>query len=113
MRAGHQTQSRNRQSKESSNEGQEKRVALDSLSDLRRQDADQGVSRHRAGQVSALLQKMQKGNPDRRSPAENGREQRSRRLTKRQLPKTGKLPLFMYYFADRLCLFSGGPQGLP
>ena len=43
MIAGRWTQSRNRRSKESTDEGQEKRVALDSLSDLRRQDTDQGI----------------------------------------------------------------------
>ena len=101
MRAGRWTQSRNRQSKESTDEGQEKQVALDSLSDLRRKDADQGISRHSAGQFPALLQEMQKGNPHQCGPAKNGREQRSKRLTKRQLPESGKLPLFMYYFAYR------------
>lgn len=75
MRAGRWTQSRNRHSKESTDEGQEKRVALDSLSDLRRQDTDQGIPGHCFGQFSALLQEMQKGNPDQCSPAKNGREQ--------------------------------------
>lgn len=56
-------QSRNRQSKESSNEGQEKRVEMDSLSDLRWQDTDQGKPRHGASQFPTLLQEMQKGNP--------------------------------------------------
>lgn len=101
MRAGCQTQSRNRQSKESSNEGQEKRAALDSLSGLWRQDADQGIPRHRAGQFPALLQEMQKGNPHQCGPAKNGREQRSKRLTKRQLPESGKLPLF-YVLSSRV-----------
>lgn len=89
-------QSRNRQSKESSNEGQEKRTALDSLSGLRRQDTDQGIPGHRAGQFPALLQEMQKRNPYQCGPAENGRERRSTRLTKRQLPKLGKLPFSFY-----------------